>query len=40
MIIHCGDIAQFLDAIEGLVRRGLTFRADATQFSITLTGGY
>ena len=40
MIIYCDDIAQFLDTIEGLVRRGLTFKADFRTFNITLTGGF
>ena len=40
MILTCSDIAQFLDMVQGLVMRGLTFRADAQTFTITLTGGY
>jgi len=38
--IYCSDIAQFLDVVEGLVRRGLTFTADTKDYTVTLTGGY
>jgi hypothetical protein len=31
---------QFFDCIEGLVRRGLTFRAEAETLTIVLTGGF
>jgi hypothetical protein len=40
MTILCDTIFEFLDVIDGLVRRGLTFRADAKTFTIELTGGY
>jgi hypothetical protein len=40
MDITCSDIAQFLEIIQGLVMRGLTFSADANALKITLTGGY
>jgi hypothetical protein len=40
MTIICNDIAQFLDCIEGLVQRGLGFKADADKLTITLTGAY
>ena len=40
MIIHARYLAQFLDLIEGLVQRGLTFEADASTFTIKLTGGF
>jgi hypothetical protein len=40
MTIYCYDIAEFLDAIEGLVQRGLTFKADMKTYTITLTGGF
>jgi len=39
-VIICNDIAQFLDCVQGLVMRGLTFSADAHRLTITLTGGY
>lgn len=38
--IHCDDLDQFLDAIAGLVARGLGFTSDAGTFTITLTGGH
>ena len=40
MTIYCNCIERFLDTIEGLVRRGLTFRADADKMEIHLLGGF
>lgn len=40
MIIKCHDLPAFLDTIEGLVHRGLTFDANASNLTITLLGGY
>jgi hypothetical protein len=40
MTIHCRDIEQFLNIIDGLVRRGLTFSANTNNYEITLTGGF
>lgn len=40
MTIYCADFTQFMDTIEALVKRGLTFKAGAASFQITLTGGY
>lgn len=40
MTINCENIYLFLDCIEGLVRRGLTFRAEAETLVIVLTGGF
>ena len=36
----CTDLDQFLDIIAGLVKRGLTFRANADRLTIELLGGY
>lgn len=38
--IRCGDMAEFLDVIAGLVARGITFKADATMLIVTTTGGH
>jgi hypothetical protein len=38
MTITCIDIDQFLNVIEGLVHRGIGFKADADKLTITLTG--
>lgn len=40
MIIRCDDLDMMLDTIAGLVARGLSFEADASIFTIKLTGGY
>lgn len=43
MIIRCYGVEQFTAVIAGLVREGVTFRADATtdrNYIIELTGGY
>lgn len=40
MTIQCTDIHNFLDVIQGLIERGLTFKANAASLSVTLTGGY
>jgi hypothetical protein len=39
-LIKCNTLAEFLDVIEGLVRRGLIFTANASDLEISLTGGY
>lgn len=38
--IRCESIDQFVQVIDGLVRAGLTFRADAGTLIIDLLGGY
>lgn len=40
MTIFCPDIAAFLDTLQGLVQRGLTFKAYHSTLTIELTGGY
>ena len=40
MTIACQDVSQFLEIIEGLVRRGIGFKADAGTLTITLTGAF
>lgn len=40
MTIECTDLETFMDCVEGLVKRGLTFKANAERLTITLTGGY
>lgn len=40
MLIRCGTLAEFLDIIAGLVERGLTFNANASDCTIQLTGGF
>jgi len=40
VIIYARYMAQFLDIVEELVHRGLTFEADASTFTIKLTGGF
>lgn len=40
MSITCHSMEEFLDCIEGLVKRGLTFKSDATALSIILLGGF
>ena len=40
MLIHCNDREDFLETIDGLVRRGLTFKADGSTLEITLLGGF
>lgn len=39
-MIQANNLQQFLDIIEGLIHRGLTFKSDAETFTIFLTGGY
>lgn len=39
-MITCPDLNLFLNMISGLTMRGLTFEADAAEFTIKLTGGY
>lgn len=39
-ITRCADLEQFLDLIAGLVKRGITFEANADRLTITLTGGF
>ena len=38
--IYCKSFEQFMDALRGLVERGLTFEADADKLIIELTGGF
>ena len=38
--IVCSSTEEFLDVIAGLVQRGLVFTADASTWTITLTGGF
>lgn len=40
MSITCPDLYRFMDVILELTKRGITFKADATNFSIKLTGGF
>ena len=40
MTIQCGSFESFMDAIAQLVERGLTFKAETTNLTITLTGGF
>lgn len=40
MTVECSNLDNFLDTVAGLVKRGLTFNADAEALTITLTGGY
>lgn len=38
--ITCTTMQQFLSVVSGMVRKGLTFEADATALTVTLTGGF
>lgn len=40
MTIYCNNHDRFMDTIAGLVRQGLTFKADADTLEIHLLGGY
>jgi len=40
MNIQCSTENEFYNAIAGMVKRGLLFRADSATLTITLTGGY
>ena len=40
MKIECSTLNEFLDTIEGLVKRGLTFHSKTSNLTIELTGGY
>ena len=40
MMIVCDDLDDFMNVIEGLVKRGLTFQANASKLKIKLLGGY
>lgn len=40
MTISCSCLERFLDTVQGLVTRGLTFKADADKMEIYLTGGF
>lgn len=40
MKIVCYGLDGFMEVIEQLVQRGLTFQADTATWTITLTGGY
>lgn len=39
-IIRCSSLEQFLDAVEGLTKRGILFDAEMGGLVITLTGGF
>jgi hypothetical protein len=39
MKINCPDLNTFIEVIAGLVREGLSFKADAGTLVINLTGG-
>ena len=38
--IRCETMEQFLQVVDGLVRAGLTFRADAGALVVDLLGGF
>jgi hypothetical protein len=38
--IHHATRQEFYDTIKAMVIRGLVFQADATELTVTLTGGY
>jgi hypothetical protein len=40
MTIQCDTLENFLDTIEGLVKRGLTFQSSTASYTIVLLGGY
>lgn len=40
MEIHAVNLEQLLEIVQGLVQRGLGFRADAGALKVTLTGAY
>ncbi len=40
MTVECTTNEEFVQCIAGFVREGLTFTADASTRTITLTGGY
>jgi len=40
MTIVCSTHNEYFEAIESLVRRGLTFEAVSSTLTINLTGGY
>lgn len=40
MKIECDTLEEFLNVVDGLVKRGLMFDSDAHNLTITLTGGY
>lgn len=40
MTIECIDLDEFIACIAGLVKKGLTFEANAYKLVIKLTGGY
>ena len=40
MTVTCENFEMFIKAVAALVREGMSFEADTTNFVITLTGGY
>ena len=38
--VYCMDIKQFAELCYEFTRLGLTFKAEAEKFTITLTGGF
>lgn len=40
MTIHCDSLMDFMYVIQGLVERGLTFKAYTNNLTIECTGGY
>ena len=40
MSIKCPDLWSFMDVVYELTKRSVGFKADATDFSIKLTGGF
>ena len=40
MTVKCTTLEEFIDCVAGFVREGLTFEADVSTRTITLTGGY
>ncbi|AUG87701.1 hypothetical protein [Vibrio phage VEN] len=39
-VINCETFSTFIDTIEALVKKGLTFHSNADTLTIELTGGY
>lgn len=39
-LIKCSSLEMLMDCVETLVKKGLTFNADADTLTIALTGGY
>lgn len=40
MVITAETMSTFLKVVEGLLHKGIKFKADAETLTITLTGGY